>query len=112
VYDLSTVKPHVPERRAYNRAEWPIYCEGYYQALCVALRVIGLAAARWEAVAVEREKPRLVSPSAPPERKQLAAPAPASSAWPWWYYTGIVLVALIVLEVLGIGAALIVRLVR
>lgn len=48
VYELATVKPFVPNRRSYNAAEWPIYGEGYYQALAAALRVLKLVGGRAE----------------------------------------------------------------
>lgn len=45
---MSTVRPFLPERAKFAREELEIYAQGYYQALCAALRVMKPAAARWE----------------------------------------------------------------
>ena len=60
VYELSTIAPHAPAERRYGRAEWPIYCEGYYQALVMALRVMQLAARAWEGRPMDEPKPKLM----------------------------------------------------
>jgi hypothetical protein len=40
VYQLATRKPQEARARGYARAEWPVYCEGYYCALATALRAM------------------------------------------------------------------------
>lgn len=47
VYELSTAKPHELRRRGYTRRDYAIYCEGYYMALSVTLKVLELAARRF-----------------------------------------------------------------
>lgn len=56
MYELSTVRPHVPPGRRYTRAEWAPYCEGYYQALVITLRVMRVAFTNWKDRSM-REKP-------------------------------------------------------
>lgn len=50
VYLLSTRKPHEASERGYTAAEWPLYCEGYYTALVVALRVLEAEERRQERI--------------------------------------------------------------
>lgn len=47
MYELATVRPHERRATGYTREQWPIYCEGYYMALCMALKVMRLAAERF-----------------------------------------------------------------
>lgn len=47
VYELTTVTPHEPVRRRYSRAEWLIYCEGYYRALAAALELMDWIVSEW-----------------------------------------------------------------
>ncbi len=60
VYQLATVKPHEARARGYTRAEWPMYCEGYYCALATALRVMAFVVAqrarraRWQRAVTRR----------------------------------------------------------
>lgn len=54
MYELSTAKPHEYRDRGYSMAEWPIYCEGYYHALAMALKVMQIAAERFAARTRER----------------------------------------------------------
>ena len=46
--DLSAARPHEYRPRGYTPAEWPTYCEGYYCALTMAMKVLDLAYARWK----------------------------------------------------------------
>jgi hypothetical protein len=44
VYELATTKPHERRPRGYSTVEWPVYCEGYYMALCVTAKALQFAA--------------------------------------------------------------------
>lgn len=48
MYELLTVRPHVREDRAFTRAEYRLYHEGYTMALTMALKVMDLAVDRWK----------------------------------------------------------------
>jgi hypothetical protein len=40
VRDLTTIRPHVPVAARFTRPDYRVYCEGYYMALVMALRVM------------------------------------------------------------------------
>lgn len=46
--DLSAARPHERRGRSYTPVEWPTYCEGYYCALTMAMKVLDLAYVRWK----------------------------------------------------------------
>ena len=46
--DLAAARPHERRPHGYTPAEWPTYCEGYYCALTMAMKVLDLAYARWK----------------------------------------------------------------
>lgn len=43
VVELANVKPHISDDARFTTVTWPSYCEGYYAALCAAVRVMKLA---------------------------------------------------------------------
>lgn len=47
VYEVAAAKPHEYRARGYTVVEWVVYCEGYYMALVVAVRVLHAAAGRF-----------------------------------------------------------------
>ena len=112
VYDLATVKPHVPPRRRYQSTEWVAYCEGYYQALVMALQVMQAAWRRWEERPMTESRLHLANPTTLPPAA--SAPAtPSADAWP--RTLGVVLAvvgSVFVLECLVLLGALIYRAVR
>jgi len=112
VYELATVKPHVPLTRRYKSTEWVAYCEGYYQALVMALRVMQAALGRWEIRTMQETTTK--GPRGIPVRPDSAARAPAGND-PVRKPLLIAIAAvggLFVLELLVLLAALIYRAVR
>lgn len=111
VYELSTARPHTPAGRRYSRAEWSVYCEGYYQALAAALRVLQWRRRLEESHAMpDRQPPLVIAPRAVNARP--SAPAEAPTERPSiWLTVFTVMAAIAMLEVLALLAALIYRLV-
>lgn len=112
VYELTTVKPHVSPRRRYDRTEWVAYCEGYYQALVMALRVMQAALGRWETRTMHETTTK--GPRVIPNSPTGAARAPAGDD-PMRRPLLIAIAAvggLFALEILVLLAALIYRAVR
>jgi len=109
VYELSTVKPHLPKRRRYTLAELAIYSDGYYQALAMALQVMQLAFRRWESRTMREQKPHLVDPHAAPGKPDDLDAAVADHRVRFWIRFLSVAAVVGILEVLALLAALIAR---
>lgn len=112
VYELSTVKPHLPARPRYTLAELEIYSAGYYRALVMALRVMQLAFRRWESRTMRDQKPTLIAPPHIPPAGDAGSDQAddLESSVAFYVITGFCAVA--ALEFLALGAALILRLLR
>lgn len=48
VYELATARPHEPDGLRLTPEHYRVYCQGYYAALAVAVRVMALAVQRWK----------------------------------------------------------------
>lgn len=111
VYELSTVRPQQPPRKRYGRAEWPAYCDGYYQALAAVLRVIRPAARRWKERYMSDKSIHVING----QRSTVApdpSPSPAADRWMKPLLVAIALTAAVfALELLVLGAAVIYRVV-
>jgi len=112
VYELSTVKPHLPKRRRYTLAELAIYSDGYYQALAMALQVMTLAFHRSESRRMRDQKLASInSTPATPDRDRAGARTEAFVTAGLWYFTGVVVIVAAI-EFLVLLGALIVRVLR
>lgn len=109
VYELSTVKPHLPPRRRYTLPELEIYGDGYYQALAMALRVMQLAFRRWESRAMREQKPHLVDQYTAPVKDIAAGAGGTEDGARFWIKFLSVAFVVGILELLVLLAALIRR---
>lgn len=112
VYELATVKPHVRDGGRVDEAQWSTYCEGYYQALVMALRVMQLAVGRTERQAMTDKITTIESKRLKPDELATRASVHTTAATSLLPMAGAAAVAIFVLELLILLAALIVRVLR
>lgn len=112
VYELSTVKPHLPARPRYTLAELEIYSAGYYRALAMSLRVMQLAFRRQESRTMRDESTRMYEPTYAKPSPSAARDDDEEKVYPPAVYFVAFVVVVASLEVLTLGAVLILRLLR
>lgn len=47
MYELSVSRPHERRDKGYTPAEYRLYCEGYYHAIAMALKVMDVTCRQW-----------------------------------------------------------------
>ena len=85
VYELSCRKPSLGSTPSFTKETWPIYCDGYYTALCWAVRVMYGALEdrrrrkirKQRAAALARGEAKKQTPTAPPPVVDTPYPAVA-----------------------------------